>query len=235
MDRISEILDRLRTSGGLGGVERWNYTAGMGNKELLEEVEAVGRFRTDAFAIDKGLQFAYENIARWYLGDALMTAQTPGTKLLERGDLRKGIYLTGRTGCGKTWAMEIFAYLAGEHRMKVNIAGKTVSLAPKQCRADEITDAFMRNGEITAYVDAPVLLINDLGTEPEEVLYMGNRVDVLRLVLERRADSPRLTLITSNLPLYADAVKERYGDRVVSRLHQMCNYLEMTGNDKRIG
>jgi len=234
MSKIDAILKRLREAPGLAGVDRWDYTGGMTALELVEEAEAVGKFRTEGFVIDGGVVFAYDNIARWMLGDRKMLCINPDKRTKELGDLRKGLYLAGRTGCGKSWAMEIFSFLAREHRLLVTIGGKDILLAPKAYRADEITGAFMRDGDICPFVEAPVLLIDDLGTEQPEVVYMGNRVDVLRQVLEMRADRARLTLVTSNIPMRAEALKERYGDRVVSRLHQMCNYIEMTGDDWRV-
>ncbi len=63
---------------------------------------------------------------------------------------------------------------------------------------------------------------------------MGNRLDVLRNVLEYRGDkTDELTLITSNLKINGEALSNRYGDRVASRLREMCNYFEIKGKDRR--
>lgn len=229
-------MRRLRESGTMLGVQRWDYSKSMSTMDFLAEVYGVGKFRTESFDIDKNIRFAYENIARWFLGDKEMLCLNPANKLVEKGDLRKGLYIAGRTGCGKSWAMEIFGFLAQEHRLKVNLGNKELLLTPTRWRADAITAFYMRTGELAPFIDTPVMLIDDLGTEPAEVVYMGNRVDVVRHILERRADdSSKLTLLTSNIPMNAPVLGERYGDRVVSRLRQMCNYLEMSGNDKRLG
>lgn len=228
-------MRRLRESGTMAGVQRWDYSQSMSAMDLLAEAYGVGKFRSESFEIDNGMKFAYSNIARWFLGDKEMLCINPASKLVEKADLRKGLYIAGRTGCGKTWAMEIFGFLAQEHRLKVHLGGKELLLNPTRYRADAITAFYMRTGELAPFMDTPVLLIDDLGTEPAEVVYMGNRVDIIRHVLERRADdSSKLTLLTSNIPMNAPALGERYGDRVASRLRQMCNYLEMTGNDKRL-
>lgn len=233
--RLDALMNRLRETGTMRGVERLDYTGDLSTMDLLAEAYAVGKYRTEHFDIDKDMKFAYTNIARWLVGDKEMECINPETKKPEPGDLRKGIYLAGRTGCGKSWAMEIFGFLAKEHRMLVCLGGKELQVAPIAWRADAISQFFMTTGELAPFMDTPVLLIDDLGTEPAEVLYMGNRVDVLRYVLERRADdAAKLTLITSNVPMFAPAIKERYGDRVASRLRQMCNYMEISGNDKRV-
>lgn len=232
--QIDLILKRLRETSAFASIKRNDYRTVLPADDLLAEAEAVGKFRTEDFVIDKGLQFAYTNVARWFVGDPAMLAMNPKTGMAERGDLNKGLYISGRTGCGKTWMMDIFTYLAREHVLRVDISGKSAIMNIRSCRADEITSRFIQNADLGAYVGEPMMLINDLGAEPKEVLYMGNRIDVLRQVLERRADDPsKLTFITSNFPMNADAIKERYGERVFSRLSQMCNYIEINGNDKR--
>lgn len=232
---IDEVLKRLAERGNFGQIVRLDYTEAMSADELMQEAEAVGRFRSDAFVIDKGLLFAYQNIARWIVGDREMRCMNPATGLVEAGDLRKGLYVAGRTGCGKTWALDIYGYLAKAHSVKYRAYGEDVPLDLSGVRADDITTDFMRTGETEKYEGRRVLLINDLGTEPEEVIYMGNRVNVLRQLLEKRADNPaRITVITSNIPLTKmEVIRQRYGDRVASRLVQMCNYIEIKGDDKR--
>jgi len=79
-----------------------------------------------------------------------------------------------------------------------------------------------------------MLGIQDLGQEPQESLYMGNRVDVVRQLIEYRGDrTDEITFITSNMKINGDVLMNRYGDRVASRLMEMCNYYEIKGKDRR--
>ena len=79
-----------------------------------------------------------------------------------------------------------------------------------------------------------ILAIQDMGQEQEESLYMGNRVDAVRQLIEYRGDlDNQITLITSNLQMSGDRLMKRYGDRVASRLRQMCNNLVIKGKDRR--
>ena len=97
-----------------------------------------------------------------------------------------------------------------------------------------ICDAYARAGSLVYYQSMRIIGIQDLGSEPRETLYMGNRKEVMREFLELRGDTPgRLTIITSNFN-YA-TIRKAYGDRVWSRLHQMCNYVELVGDDMRLG
>jgi hypothetical protein len=234
--QIDAVLARLKERGNFGAVERIDYTHAVSADDLLAEAEAVGMFRSPRFVIDAPLRFAYENIAKWVVGDPTMKCVNPRTMHVEAGDLTKGVYLAGRTGCGKTWALEIFAFLAKEHGFKYTAYREEQRMVMEDYRADEITADYMKEGDDSVFTDGvKVLVVNDLGTEPCEVMYMGNRVDVMRQILEKRADNPaRITLITSNIPMQGDALRKRYGDRVASRLVQMCNYIEIKGDDKRV-
>ena len=70
----------------------------------------------------------------------------------------------------------------------------------KEARADEIVAHYVTDTSIEPYKDAKILCIQDFGSEPLEAVSMGNRMNVLRYLLEWRGDhSDRLTLITSNL------------------------------------
>jgi DNA replication protein DnaC len=79
-----------------------------------------------------------------------------------------------------------------------------------------------------------MLCVDDFGSEPTESAYMGNRLEVMRCIIENRGDRrDRLTHIISNLPPGSKQLKEKYGDRVQSRLFEMCNYFELRGQDRR--
>ena len=101
-------------------------------------------------------------------------------------------------------------------------------------RADVICQEYASTGDIAKFRSAPILGIQDLGQEPREVLYMGNRQNALQQLLEYRGDCDgKLTLITSNLRISSERLRNDYGDRVQSRLCEMCNYLEIKGKDRR--
>ena len=103
-------------------------------------------------------------------------------------------------------------------------------------RSDTICEEFTEKGSIDKYKKRAILGIQDLGSssEPIESLYMGNRMGVIQQLLEYRGDfTDKITLITSNLPMSHKVLIDRYGDRVASRLNEMCNYFEIKGKDRR--
>ena len=68
--------------------------------------------------------------------------------------------------------------------------------------ADALCDIYTETGDIKRFKQRNILSVQDFGSEPLESLYMGNRLEVMRSLIEYRGDrSDCLTLITSNLKL----------------------------------
>lgn len=232
---IDEIIHRMEEQGMFTEVIR-RPLPDYDIMTALELVEAIGKRRNPRFEIDEENRFAYANFIRWCHCDPAMNSIDPETGKAVRGDLRKGIYIAGNTGAGKSWCLDIMQMYCKVLGIKIIFPYKKTEtvLSWNSVRADEICDAFTEKGTFTAFKTRPILAIQDLGQEPQESLYMGNRIDVIRQLIEYRGDmAHQLTLITSNLKLGGQKLLDRYGDRVASRLYGMCNYLEIKGKDRR--
>ena len=165
-----------------------------------------------------------------------MQCLNPETKAVVLGRLKKGIYIAGNTGSGKSWCLEIMLAYCLAWGFKIQFASDSTprNLWWRIIRADAICDSFMESGSIQPFKKMQMLGIQDFGSEPQETLYMGTRVDVVGNLIEYRGDiSDEMTLITSNMSINGDNLKKRYGDRVSSRLNEMCNYFEIKGKDRR--
>ncbi len=203
-------------------------------KIVREVVMAIGRARTPKFVLDAANTFAYDNFIKWVMGDPSMQALDPQTKKPIAGRLDAGIYVAGGTGTGKSWLLEIMSALCLVDNPLISIGDETRPLRWDNYRADFICDEFTASGTIDRFKQMVVLGIQDLGSEPRESLYMGNRLSVIGSLIESRGDrTDLLTLISSNYPLGHKALEELYGSRVVSRLAAMCNYFEIRGEDRR--
>lgn len=64
-----------------------------------------------------------------------------------------------------------------------------------------------------------MLAIDDLGTEPVEVLEYGNHLNPVIDLLYKRYDEQLFTIITTNLT--PKEIRERYGERIADRLNEM--------------
>lgn len=148
-------------------------------------------------------------------------------------NVNKGILLTGPIGCGKTSLMTLMKHLAP--------IGNKFSVKP--CR--DISFEFIQDGYQIIhkysigklYQSEPrTYCFDDLGTE-NNLKYFGNECNVMAEILLSRYDlfiSKKLkTHITTNLS--ATEIEKHYGNRVRSRLRELCNLIafDNVAKDKR--
>ncbi|MBQ6595783.1 MAG: DNA replication protein DnaC, partial [Clostridia bacterium] len=86
------------------------------------------------------------------------------------------------------------------------------------------------SNDFASLMDAPLLLIDDLGTEP---MLRNITVEYLFLLLNARLTARRHTVIVTNLDL--EQLRVRYGERVYSRLsdRRATLIMRLTGKDLR--
>lgn len=230
---VANIINKIKTQGLFFGIKRYKYLPYQ-MPFALSLVEAIGKDRNPKFCIDNDNRFVYENLIRWIHGDPDFKCIDPETKEQIPGRLNAGIYIAGNTGSGKSWVLEIMTAYCLADNVQVLAGGIQRCLRWPCVRTDTICDAYTAEGSIDKYKKMSVLGIQDLGAEPVESMYMGNRLSVLQQVLEYRGDrTDQITLITSNLPINHDMLIQRYEGRVASRLNEMCNYFELRGKDRR--
>lgn len=79
------------------------------------------------------------------------------------------------------------------------------------------------------------MIIDDIGAEYVAAHY-GTKVEVIENIVQIRYDQFQIsgirTHFTSNLTM--EDIQNRYGDRVYSRLMQMCDIIVLTGADRRL-
>lgn len=231
--KISEIIEAIFKKEIFTEIVRLQYLP-YDVELALKTIEQIGKKRNSKFRIDEENRFTYENLIRWVHGDNEMKCLNAETKEVIPGRLKAGIYIAGNTGTGKSWALEIIAAYTLIDNIKFAVGSNEKPLFWNNFRADTICDEYVEKGTFERFKKMSVLGIQDLGGEPAESLYMGNRINVMRQLLEYRGDyTDKITLITSNLPLNNKILIEKYGDRVASRLIEMCNYFEIKGKDRR--
>lgn len=205
------------------------------DEQMLELFTRVGQQIEPRFEIEPANRGTIVNLLRWLFNDPNAKCFDPTTGKPTAARLNKGIYLYGNTGVGKTLAISIIKHIAYTLGLKYELDGTRYSLQWQIVRTDEVTDKYAHGESLENYIRPTLIWFDDFGTEPNDVLYMGNRVNPMRQILEQRGDNPlKMTIITSNLPIDSKDVETKYGDRVKSRLVEMCNYYMMKGQDHRL-
>lgn len=141
----------------------------------------------------------------------------------------KNVVVCGAPGVGKTF---LFSVVAGE-LLKRNISTVYISAFSLNNLFLKYHTTFTENKfEILEPLETcECLLIDDLGTEPILNNVTG---EYLLQLLKERVMSGKVTLINSNLML--DAINDRYGERIFSRMVDKSNSIAilMQGKNKRI-
>lgn len=151
--------------------------------------------------------------------------------------LRKGVMLAGNVGTGKTLLMRVFS------------RNKRQCFEIFPCRKP--TDEYSEDGmEMLPQYSKPIrsmlgtyeyflqrelgVCFDDLGTESIPARYYGKDVNVMEQIILNRYDRKiplHLTHFTTNLTW--KQIENTYGTRAASRLTEMTNLIELTGNDRR--
>lgn len=140
---------------------------------------------------------------------------------------RANVLLYGLGGVGKTFLLNcIFARIIERGFSGVRITAYRLheAMRKKHIGSEEDAQAY------DELIEAPLLMIDDLGTEP---MLRGITVEYLFTLLNERCAARRHTVIATNLR--PKEILERYGERVSSRLMDKSRsmLIEMRGNDLR--
>ena len=135
------------------------------------------------------------------------------------------LLFTGQSGLGKTYLMHAIAH-------RVNARGFTVEYISAFNLLNVMRKAYFENNNalLQGLIAVPLLLIDDLGTEP---LMENITVTQLFNLLNERQNRKKHTVISTNLTI--PELKGRYTERIASRLldESRCKTLKFIGDDVR--
>jgi len=137
----------------------------------------------------------------------------------------KGIFLYGPPGTGKT---HLSYAILNEINQKTDLFSFAV-FVPEfiQKIRDYFNQGDIEFNPITEIAKIPVLLVDDIGAER----YTEWVQEQIVQLLDYRYRNNLSTIITSNLSLRE--IKEKFGDRIYSRMVGLCKPVLMLGKDKR--
>lgn len=146
-----------------------------------------------------------------------------------------GLLLLGPTGTGKTLMFAIMNEFARVMGLKMTDNYETTKwLQHCQIRSLKIYQDFCNDGfdGLESYEYKPILYIDDFGAEPKSAKHYGNDINVLEYLIEQRYESNLITHFSTNYTM--DMVKQKYGDRVYSRIMHSTTILKLIDCDYRI-
>lgn len=122
---------------------------------------------------------------------------------------KPGLLLYGTVGSGKTtMALSLRHLLIFFGQRMDKVSALELSRAAKGSEDD-----------YHRYMKSEMLLIDDMGEEPDVVKNFGNEISPIIEIIYHRYDRQLLTIITSNLS--DDEMRNRYGIRVSDRFKEM--------------
>jgi hypothetical protein len=158
----------------------------------------------------------------WFLHDEDVAAQF-------NIDLKKGIFLSGPVGCGKSRIMELMTWIqADDNAREFHF-----------CNTDSLSTTYSRDGPsmLPKYTQtSEAFCFDDLGAESLAFHY-GNSCEVMKKILLARHElfcrHGTITHITSRLPI--SDIEARYGSEIRSRMREMFNHCPFPADtrDKR--
>lgn len=221
MDQLEQIIQdslKVLTSSGSRRISYAPYSMEV----ALDVVKRIGRGIDNSFALSPEATQVFTQMIKWFHGDASFV-----------GDINKGILIQGPTGTGKTMAMQIMRIYQTIDNIAYFLNGKALKMNFSIIDASLLVSEFMDSGfsGIETYCRRATLCIDDIGAESNQVKYYGNDCDVVGFVIAERYARKLMTFGTTNYKI--ESLTERYGDRIVSRMYSLFNFIVMKGPDFR--
>ena len=223
----TKTAGEILREGGTTRLSRTTGTSGSQSQSLNESWKTI-HYAVEFWQNRDGIDDALPRFAEYVARIAKLEFRSPTSFTPQ------GIIISGNTGCGKTKRINFIERRLNVH--SVNAAELVERLAQND-RLEYFREA-TRTNRLCNY-ETPKryydLIIDDLGTEDIESVNYGNRRDIMLKVITQRhlayVNFGDLTHFTTNMTL--EMMRERYGERALSRLLEMCVFVPMRGGDRR--
>ena len=142
-----------------------------------------------------------------------------------------GILLTGGCGNGKTTIIKALQNLINALRIPTPYNDKEYAMRIIDAKSLVATcKSNYEDWKRLIYQD--LLAIDDLGTEPREVMDYGNIITPTVDILTRRYENQLFTIISTNLT--PPQISQVYGERIADRMREMMEIIPFTNTSYRV-
>jgi len=221
--RAEEARRRLTETG-------WSYE--QTNDFMLYRAQNLfdGKFKLNK---DNGVVFGL--LCHYFSGSKKFISIAEGLGI-NNPSLDKGILLAGNYGTGKTWMMRLFQ--KNNRRVYHIVEAKDLAALYKKAGdeaivqyKEKIKNAF--NDPSVFFQSYAALCIEDIGSEDIKGNF-GDKINVVGDIIEGRYVNKCLaSWFHGTTNLTSDQLEEYYGGRVISRLRESVNLIELGGPDRR--
>lgn len=168
---------------------------------LLAAVSAEVEYRQRKFVVSGELNKQIGHVANWLCG-------TSG---------KNSLLLAGGCGNGKTTFVYAMQNLLNHLNIKNQVTGQDFGIVI--CNAKDLANTCKAHSkEWRSIMGKDILAIDDLGTEPREIIEYGNVLSPIIDLISYRYERQLPTVITSNLT--PQQISEVYGKRIGDRLKE---------------
>lgn len=186
------------------------------------------------FKIDEANENIFSALCYYFSDDKNFYTQTELLHV-KNPSLSKGIMLAGNFGTGKTWMMKLFSKNQRQVFHVKNAKDIANDYQGNGVESADFVNKFKNpeNDKASFFHPYAGLCIDDIGTEDIKNNF-GNKKNVIGDLIEQRYSTGNTGVFfhaTTNLN--SDQLKSFYGERVVSRMKELFNFIEFPGNDRR--
>lgn len=143
------------------------------------------------------------------IGQAMLTI----AEFLTADNAKLGVLMMGLPGGGKTTMMKAIEAMI-DRLCEMGVCNTPLNLLTANKIAEMARDAKKFNN----FCNLSLVGIDDMGTEPSEIVEYGNVINPLTQLLEYRYERQLVTLISTNLK--REDITARYGVRVADRFQE---------------